>query len=288
MDNQTQILTWKRIWLILIFIAAIWILVSARAALIPLAASFILAYLLQPLVDALERWKIPRPLAVLFPLLGLGVGLFILWVSISPVVQEQVRAFAKKLPDYINLTQSWLIATLDKIRPSPDGRTQEILHRKPLLAGSVSRYRVQVSAENDQRAFLHRHRHDLSHPHPRHDLLRPEGLEGAMDGVFRLRAPRLPRRGGETGLPARRTARLVHQGTVADRLHPLRLVRAGLLHRGDAAVAGDGHLHGHRLHVPLCGMDHRPADRPAALRPRAPGLAPPAGDAGRVRSHLAR
>ena len=113
MDNQPQILTWKRIWLILIFIAAIWLLVSARAALVPLAASFILAYLLQPLVDALERWKIPRPLAVLFPLLGLGVGLFILWVSISPVVQEQVRAFAKKLPGYINLTQSWLIATLD-------------------------------------------------------------------------------------------------------------------------------------------------------------------------------
>ena len=114
MDNQTQILTWKRIWLILIFIAAIWLLVSARAALVPLAASFILAYLLQPLVDTLEKWKIPRPLAVLIPLLGLGVGLFILWVSISPVVQKQVAAFAKKLPGYVTIAESWLIATLDQ------------------------------------------------------------------------------------------------------------------------------------------------------------------------------
>lgn len=114
MDNQTQILTWKRIWLILILIAAVWILVSARAALVPLAASFILAYLLQPLVDALEKWKIPRPLAVLIPLLGLGVVLFILWVSISPVVQKQVAAFAKKLPGYVTIAESWLIATLDK------------------------------------------------------------------------------------------------------------------------------------------------------------------------------
>ena len=114
MDNQTQILTWKRIWLILILIAAVWILVSARAALVPLAASFILAYLLQPLVDALEKWKIPRPLAVLIPLLGLGVVLFILWVSISPVVQKQVAAFAKKLPGYVTIAESWLIATLDQ------------------------------------------------------------------------------------------------------------------------------------------------------------------------------
>ena len=114
MDNPSQILTWKRIWLILILIAAVWLLVSARAALVPLAASFILAYLLQPLVDALERWKIPRPLAVLIPLLGLGLGLFILWVSISPVVQEQVRAFAQQLPGYVTVAQSWLIATLDR------------------------------------------------------------------------------------------------------------------------------------------------------------------------------
>lgn len=114
MDNPSQILTWKRIWLILILIAAVWLLVSARAALVPLAASFILAYLLQPLVDKLERWKIPRPLAVLLPLLGLGLGLFILWVSISPVVQEQVRAFAQQLPGYVTVAQSWLIATLDR------------------------------------------------------------------------------------------------------------------------------------------------------------------------------
>ena len=116
MENPSQILTWKRIWLILIFIAIIWLLVSARAALVPLAASFILAYLLQPLVDRLETWKIPRPLAVLIPLLGLGVLLVILWVTISPLVQEQISAFAQKLPGYITVIQSWLIATLDRFQ----------------------------------------------------------------------------------------------------------------------------------------------------------------------------
>ena len=116
MENPSQILTWKRIWLILIFIAAIWLLVNARAALIPLVVSFILAYLLQPLVDRLETWKIPRPLAVLIPLLGLGVLLVILWVTISPLVQEQISAFAQKLPGYITDAQVWLIATLDRFQ----------------------------------------------------------------------------------------------------------------------------------------------------------------------------
>ena len=175
MDNSSQILTWKRIWLILILIAIIWLLLSARAALVPLAASFILAYLLQPLVDRLETWKIPRPLAVLIPLLGLGVLLVILWVSISPVVQKQITSFAQKLPGYITVIQTWLIATLDRFDPSPDPRTEEVLHRKPLSPGAVARVGAQdgriVSAENDQRPFLHRHRHDLPHPHSSHDLL---------------------------------------------------------------------------------------------------------------------
>ncbi len=114
MDNSSQILTWKRIWLILILISAIWLLVSARAALVPLAVSFILAYLLQPLADALESWKIPRPLAILLILLGVGLLLLVLWASIAPVVQKQIAAFAKKLPAYITVVESWLIAALEK------------------------------------------------------------------------------------------------------------------------------------------------------------------------------
>lgn len=113
MDNPPQILTWKRIWLILILVGALWLLSSARAALVPLAVSFILAYALEPLVETLETWKIPRPLAVLLLLLGLGVLLFVLWASIAPVVQEQLAAFARKLPGYLRVVETWLISTLD-------------------------------------------------------------------------------------------------------------------------------------------------------------------------------
>ena len=244
MDNPSQILTWKRIWLILILIAIIWLLLSARAALVPLAASFILAYLLQPLVDRLETWKIPRPLAVLIPLLGLGVLLVILWVSISPVVQEQITAFAKKLPGHITVIQSWLIATLDRFQLPQTAELKNYFTENLSLLGQLP-----VSALKTGGSFLLKTTSGLFSiaigmiyiiliPVMTFYFLRDWKQD--IGGVFRLRSPRLPQRGGEKGFPARRASRLVHQGSVADRLHPLRLVCAGLFHRGYAVVAGAG------------------------------------------------
>lgn len=127
MDNPPQILTWKRIWLILILVGALWLLSSARAALVPLAVSFILAYALEPLVGTLETWKVPRPLAALLLLLGLGVLLFVLWASIAPVVQDQLAAFARKLPGYLRVVETWLIATLDKFQISAAAELKKYL-----------------------------------------------------------------------------------------------------------------------------------------------------------------
>ncbi len=119
MNDHTQILTWKRIWLILVILASTWILVSARSALIPLAVSFILAYVLYPVVDVLERWKIPRTLAIFLLLSGLGLLGVVLWVSIGPTVQSQVSAFTQKLPGYLIVLESWLDATLERFQLSP-------------------------------------------------------------------------------------------------------------------------------------------------------------------------
>ena len=193
MDNQPQILTWKRIWLILIFIAGIWLLVSARAALVPLAASFILAYLLQPLVDKLERWKIPRPLAVLIPLLGLGLVLLILWASIAPVVREQVTAFAKKLPDYIKLTQSWLITTLDKFDLPQTAELQKYFTENLSLLSQfpVTALRFLLRTTSGIFSIAIGMIYLILIPVMTFYVLRD--WKELWKGFFRLRAPRLPR-----------------------------------------------------------------------------------------------
>jgi len=114
-----HLLTWKRVWLILVLLAATWVLVSARAALTPLVVSFILAYLLHPLIEVLERRRVPRTAAVLLVLLGLVVVLFLLWVSIAPVVERQVASFARRLPTYVRVAEQWLATGLDRLRLGP-------------------------------------------------------------------------------------------------------------------------------------------------------------------------
>lgn len=148
-EPSPQMLTWKRVWLILILIGCVWLLVSARAALIPLAISFILAYLLQPLVDFLESRKIPRTLAILLLLLGLGLLLFFLWASIAPVVQKQISAFGQKMPGYIRVVESWLIAALDRLRLS---QTEEL--KKYLAENLAVLAQIPVSALRTGGSFL--------------------------------------------------------------------------------------------------------------------------------------
>ena len=102
-QRPQSLLTWKRIWLILIMIAAVWLIVSARAALVPIVVAFILAYLLNPIVEFLESKKLPRTFAILIILLAVGLLLFLLWISIAPIVKIQAVTLAQRFPDYVRV-----------------------------------------------------------------------------------------------------------------------------------------------------------------------------------------
>ncbi|MBI3024167.1 MAG: AI-2E family transporter [Candidatus Tectomicrobia bacterium] len=121
------ILTWKRVWLILIAIGVVWILVSARAALTPLVVSFILAYVLHPLVDTMERRRVPRTVAVLLLLLALGIAVIILWVSIAPLVEKQFASFAQRMPGYIRVVEGWVEALLRRFQVVPPDEVRRFL-----------------------------------------------------------------------------------------------------------------------------------------------------------------
>jgi predicted PurR-regulated permease PerM len=94
----------------LIWIAGFALLCGAlylvQSVLLPFAAGLILAYFLDPLVDKLETWKVPRMVGTI-----LVIGLFTLafvsvLVLLVPVIIEQISAFAVKLPSYVQRLQS--------------------------------------------------------------------------------------------------------------------------------------------------------------------------------------
>ncbi len=87
---------------------AIWLVAEIHVVLIPFALGLLFAYLLDPLIDRIETWKVPRTAAiaglVLFSLLAVGVVM----VSIVPILVDQISSLINNLPNYFNQVQSWL------------------------------------------------------------------------------------------------------------------------------------------------------------------------------------
>ncbi len=104
MSLQRQLLWWLGI-----IAAAVLLLLLLRDILLPFVAAMVLAYLLDPLADRLERLGPSRTLAT-FLILGLFVFAFVLaFVLLAPVVMRQLVAFVQRLPDLANALERLLV-----------------------------------------------------------------------------------------------------------------------------------------------------------------------------------
>lgn len=74
-----------------------WLLLSAQSALTPFILGLVLAYLLLPIVNRLNR-RMPRWLAILIVYLGLGGLVGILVAFIIPPAAEQIRELVRTIP----------------------------------------------------------------------------------------------------------------------------------------------------------------------------------------------
>lgn len=81
---------------VVVVIALIYLL---KPILTPFLVSFILAYLGDPLVDRLERWKLPRSLAVLAVFLLTLIALVLLLALIVPMVVREFAALFAHVPE---------------------------------------------------------------------------------------------------------------------------------------------------------------------------------------------
>ena len=79
--------------------AAVFLLQLTAAVLIPLVVSLLLFYALDPLVQRLVRWRVPRPTAALVVMLafvgGIGAGGWVLWPQIEQVVVDIPKGAAE-------------------------------------------------------------------------------------------------------------------------------------------------------------------------------------------------
>lgn len=82
-------------------LAALFVLYILRAVFIPILLSFFIAYLLNPLIELLERKKVNRAAAVVSVLAILLAAAFFLLSSLLAVIQREISIAGEKLPSYI-------------------------------------------------------------------------------------------------------------------------------------------------------------------------------------------
>src|SRR4051812_12697981 len=106
---------WLRvIWIGLALCLVALLVVQLRAVLAPILFAFLLAYVLDPLVDHFERMRIPRALgiAIILFVAILALTSFVILVVPQLVrdVTELLRALSKGIVSFLGAVQPWLIA----------------------------------------------------------------------------------------------------------------------------------------------------------------------------------
>lgn len=127
-------------WLIAITLTG-WLFYLLAPVLTPFIAAALLAYLGDPLADRLQKFKLPRTLAVIAVFLITIVSLALLILLIGPVVKTQIGALFQALPDIARqIEQVWLPTLLGwmKVEPGDDVGIGAFLARYSDMVGSWS------------------------------------------------------------------------------------------------------------------------------------------------------
>lgn len=89
-------------------LVALWMLVDLGSLLAPFVLAFILAYIIDPLVDRLKAIRVPRALAILLlalPVLG-GIGALLAFGV--PALAQQIESLIQRLPELGERMASWI------------------------------------------------------------------------------------------------------------------------------------------------------------------------------------
>lgn len=124
------ILRWALIVAFLLAIGGFLYLVRTTVFLLVLA--FLIAYLLDPIVDRLEAWRVPRTLGVLLvSTVLIGLLVVVVWI-IVPEVRYQVQVLSQRVPQWAGRLYVWAQPILEKLHISLDAQSIEAYAQKLL------------------------------------------------------------------------------------------------------------------------------------------------------------
>ncbi|MFN3785435.1 MAG: AI-2E family transporter [Thiothrix sp.] len=101
----------------------------------PFVAGALLAYLGDPLVDQLERWKFSRTLAVTTVFLTIFLLIIIFFLFLVPVLETQIKEFILQVPAYVDWVATVLLPYLQQ-RLGVDTNVLEIERLKNMITSN--------------------------------------------------------------------------------------------------------------------------------------------------------
>lgn len=140
----------------IVFLLVAWVIWLARGAIAPFIVALVIAYLLVPLVNRVQKWmpenvkarNLARPLAILVVYLIAFALLLLTVMTVVPPIVDQITALYNNLPDLYNegrdLVNQALVEYRDAIPPTLQRRIEQNLQGfdpmivlDPLLGGTL-------------------------------------------------------------------------------------------------------------------------------------------------------
>jgi len=115
-----------RFWLVVLLVTLICVYLL-RSVLLPFVAGMAVAYLLDPVCDRLEQWKLSRTWATTVVTVCFVLVCVLVLLVVIPAVVSQIVTFVERAPDYLAAIQRELSALLETVRDRLDPSTQEKL-----------------------------------------------------------------------------------------------------------------------------------------------------------------
>ncbi|MEQ9608153.1 MAG: AI-2E family transporter [Kiloniellaceae bacterium] len=125
-----------RFWLIILAVtlACVYLL---RGVLLPFVAGMAVAYLLDPVCDRLETWKLSRTWATTVVTACFILLCVLVLLLVIPAVVNQIATFIERAPDYLDAVQRELAELMAMAQDRLDPNTQQRL--KSALGGSADK-----------------------------------------------------------------------------------------------------------------------------------------------------
>lgn len=98
----------KRIMLLGTLVFVLWLLTDMGILLLPFVLSFFIAYLLDPLVSKLSKWKIQRSISSLLLVLTLVGAVVLISIFVFPNVFQQINDVLRKLSSMVSSSAQYL------------------------------------------------------------------------------------------------------------------------------------------------------------------------------------